>query len=103
MPVHGLPVVEVDTGTVSKGSTEIQEVVRQGRGVLQDKVVLQAVLQGVRRDCWDCRELWGLQEALGLKTVEVLQMGCQEDRGHQEVWVLVEENLLGPKVGVVEG
>ena len=63
MPVHGLPGVEVDTGTVSKGSTEIQEV----------------ALQGVRRDHQDRWELQGFQEVLGSETVEVLQTGCQED------------------------
>ena len=74
MPVHGLPVVEVDTGTVSKGSTETQEVVRQDRGVLQ----------GVHHDHQDRWELRGLQEALGLKIVEVLQMGHQGDQGRRE-------------------
>ena len=65
MPVHGLPGVEVDTGTVSKGSTEIQE------------VVLQAVLQAVHCDRQDHWELRDLQEALGLETVEALQMSRQ--------------------------
>ena len=90
MPAHGLPVVEVDTGTVSKGSTETHEVVRQ------DRVVLQGVCCD-RQDCW---ELQGLQEALSLETVEVLQTGCRE------AWLHVEESHLGPKVGVdkvVEG
>ena len=40
-------VVEGGTGTVSKGSTETQEVVGQDRVVLQDRVVPQAVLQEV--------------------------------------------------------
>ena len=51
-------------------------------------------------------ELRGLQEVLGLKTVEVLQTGRQEDQGHWEAWVHVEETHLGPEVGVdkvVEG
>ena len=77
MPVHGLPVVEVDTGTVSKGSTEIQGVDRRDKGVLLDRVVLQVVLREVRRDRQDHRELGGLQEVLGSETVEVLQTGCQ--------------------------
>ena len=49
MPVRGSPVVAADTGTESKGSTGIQEVGRQGKGVLQDRVVLQVVLQEVRQ------------------------------------------------------
>ena len=102
MPAHGLPVVEVDTGTVSKGSTEIQEVVRQGRGVLQDKVVLQAVLQGVRRDRQDRRELRGHQGVQGSETVEVLQTGRQVDQDRREAWVHVEGSLLVPEVGVDE-
>ena len=67
MPVHGLPVVEVDTGTVSKGSMEIQEVVHQGKAVLQ-------AVHCDRQDHWELRDL---QEALGLETVEALQMSCQ--------------------------
>ena len=86
MPAHGLPVVEVDTGTVSKGSKGTQEVVRQDRGVLQ----------GVHHDHQDRWELRGLQEALGSETVEVLQMG------RQKVWVHVKGSHLGPKVGVDE-
>ena len=92
MPTHGLPVVEVDTGTVSKGSTETQEVVRQDRGVLQ----------GVHHDHQDRWELRGLQEALGSETVEVLQMGRQEGQGRRGVWVHVEGSLLVPEVGVDE-
>ena len=69
MPVRGSRVVVADTGMESKGRTGIQEVGRQGKGVLQDRVVLQvvlqevrqAVLQGVRRDRQDRRELRGLQ------------------------------------------
>ena len=98
MPVHGSLVVEVDTGTVSKSSTEIQEVVRHDKGVLQDRVVLQ----GVRRDRQDCRELWGLQGALGSETVVVLQTGRQGGQGRREVWVHVEGSLLVPEVGVDE-
>ena len=86
MPVHGLPVVEVDTGTVSKGSTEIQEV----------------ALQGVRRDHQDRWELQGFQEVLGSETVEVLQTGRQGGQGRLEVWVHVEGSLLVPEVGVNE-
>ena len=95
MPVHGSLVVEVDTGVVSKDSTGTQEVVLQG--VLQE--ACQVVLQGVceRQDRW---ELWGLQEALGLGTMEVLQTGRQEDQGRWEAWVHVKENHLGPEVGV---
>ena len=77
-------------GTVSRGSKGTQEVVRQDR----------VVLQGVHRECQDCQELQGLQEALVLETVEVLQMGRQEDLGSWEVWVHVEGIHLGPKVGV---
>ena len=50
MPVRGSPGVAADTGTESKGSTGIQEVGHQGKGVLRDRVVRQAVLQGVRHD-----------------------------------------------------
>ena len=92
MPIHGSLAVEVDTGTVSKGSTGIQEVVCQGRGVLQ----------GVCRNHQDRWELQGLQEALGLETVEVLQTGRQEGQGCWEVWVHVEGSLLVPEVGVDE-
>ena len=92
MPVCGLLVVEADMGTESKGSTGTQEVDRQGKGVLQDR----AVLQGVRRDRQDRRELRDLQEVLGLETVEVLQTGCQK------VWVHVKGSHLGPEVGVDE-
>ena len=106
MPVCVLPVVEADTGMVSKGSMGTQEVVCQDKGVLQDRVVLQviiqAVLQGVHRDRQDRRELRGVQEALGLETVEVLQTGCQEGQGCREAWVHVEGSHLGPKVGVNE-
>ena len=56
---------------------EIQEVVRQDRGVLQGRVVLQAV----RHDRQDCRELRDLQEVLGLETVRILQTDCQEGLG----------------------
>ena len=98
MPARGLPVVEVDMGTVSKGNTETQEVVHPDRVALQDTVVLQRV----RRDRQDCRELRGLQEALGLETVEVLQTGRQEGQGCWEVWVHVEGSHLGPEVGVDE-
>ena len=60
MPVRGSPVVAADTGTESKGSTGIQEVGRQGKGVLQGRVVLQVVLQD-RQGCRDlhCAELLG--------------------------------------------
>ena len=69
MPAHGLPVVEVDTGTVSKDSTGTQDkLVLQT--VLQE--AHQVVLQGFCCDCQDRRELQGLQEALGLETVEAL-------------------------------
>ena len=110
MPVRDSRVVAADTGTESKGSTETQEVGRQDKGVLQDRVVLQvvlqevcqAVLQGARRDRQDRRELRGVQEALGLETVEVLQTGCQEGQGCREAWVHVEGSHLGPKVGVNE-
>ena len=102
MPVRGSRAVVADTGMESKGSMETQEVGRQDKGVLQDRVVLQvvlqevcqAVLQGARRDRQDRRELQGLQEALSLETVEVLQTGCRE------AWLHVEESHLGPKVGV---
>ena len=77
MPAHGLPVVEVDTGTVSKGSKGTQEVVHQDRVVLQ-AVLRQVAFQGVRHDRQDCQELWGLQEVLDSKTVEVLKTGRQE-------------------------
>ena len=96
MPVRGLRVVAADTGTESKGSTGTQEV------VLQDRVVLQEVLQGVLRDRQDRRELRDLQEILGSETVEVLQTGRQEGQGRREVWVHVEGSLLVPEVGVVE-
>ena len=110
MPVRGSRVVAADTGTGSKGSTGIQEAGRQDKGVLQDRVVLQvvlqevrqAVLQGVRHDRQDRQELWGLQGALGLETVEVLQTGCQEGQGCREAWAHVEGSLLVPEVGVVE-
>ena len=106
MPVRGSRVVAADTGTESKGSTETQEVGRQDKGVLQDRVVLQVVLQGVRQgvrqDRQDRRELRDLQEVLGLETVVVLQTGRQVGQGHREVWVHVEGSLLVPKVGVVE-
>ena len=104
-PVLECPrVVEADTGMESKGSTGIQEVDRQGKGVLQDRVALQAVLQevhqvalqGVRRDRQDRREV------LGSETVEVLQTGCQEGLDRQEEWVHVEGSLLVPEVGVDE-
>ena len=102
MPVRGLRVVAADTGTESKGSTGIQEVDRQGKGVLQDRVALQVVLQEVRHDRQDRRELRGLQGALGLETVEVLQTGRQEGQGRRGVWVHVEGSLLVPEVGVDE-
>ena len=101
MPVHGLPVVEVDTGTVSKGSMEIQEVVHQGKAVLQAVLleVLQEVRQGVHRDRQDHRELRSLQEALGSETVEVLQTGSQEGQGCREAWVHVEETTWALRWG----
>ena len=102
MPVCGSRVVAADTGTESKGSTETQEVDRQDKGVLQDRVVLQAVLQEVRHDRQDRRELRGLQGALGSETVEVLQTGRQGGQGRLEVWVHVEGSLLVPEVGVNE-
>ena len=110
MPVRGSRVVVADTGTESKGSTGIQEVGRQGKGVLRDRVVLQvvlqevrqAVLQGARRDRQDRRELRGLQGALGSETVEVLQTGRQGGQGRREVWVHAEGSLLVPEVVVDE-
>ena len=102
MPVRGSPGVAADTGTESKGSTGIQEVGRQDKGVLQDRVVLQVVLQEVRRDRQDRRELWGLQGALGSETVEVLQTGCQVGQDRREAWVHVEGSLLVLEVGVDE-
>ena len=110
MPVRGSPVVAADTGTESKGSTGIQEVGRQGKGVLQDRVVLQvvlqevrqAVLQGVRHDRQDRRELRGHQGVQGSGTVEVLQTGRQVDQDRREAWVHVGGSLLVPEVGVDE-
>ena len=102
MLVRGSRVVVADTGTESRGSTGTQEVGRQDKGVLQDRVVLQVVLQEVRRDRQDRRELWGLQGALGSETVEVLQTGRQGGQGRREVWVHVEGSLLVPEVGVDE-
>ena len=106
MPVRGSPVVAADTGTESKGSTGIQEVGHQGKGVLRDRVVLQevrqAVLQGVRHDRQDRRELRGHQGARGSETVEVLQTGRQVDQDRREAWVHVEGSLLVPEVGVDE-
>ena len=110
MPVRGSPGVAADTGTESKGSTGIQEVGRQDKGVLQDRVVLQvvlqevrqAVLQGVRRDRQDRRELRGHQGVQGSETVEVLQTGRQVDQDRWEAWVHVEGSLLVPEVGVDE-
>ena len=110
MPVHGSRVVAADTDTESKGSTGTQEVGRQGKGVLQDRVVLQvvlqevrqAVLQGVRRDRQDRRELRGHQGVQGSETVEVLQTGRQVDQDRREAWVHVEGSLLVPEVGVDE-
>ena len=98
MPVRDSRVVVADMGTESKGSTEIQEGDRQDKGVLQDRVVLQGVCCD-RQDCW---ELQGLQEALNLETVEVLQTGRQEGQGRREAWAHVEGNLLVPEVGVDE-
>ena len=105
MPVRGSRVVAADTDMGSKGSTGTQEVGRQDKGVLQDRVVLQVVLQEVRHDRQDRRELRGLQGALGSETVEVLQTGRQEGQDRREVWLHVEESLLVPEVGVevVEG
>ena len=84
--------------TVSKDSTETQEVVCQERVVLY--VVLQEVcqvaLQGVCRDRQDHWELRGLQGIWGLETIEVLQTGCQEDQCHWEAWVHIEGIHLGP-------
>ena len=110
MPVCVLPVVEADTGMVSKGSMGTQEVVCQDKGVLQDRVVLQvvlqevrqAVLQGVRRDRQDRRELRGHQGVQGSETVEVLQTGRQVGQDRREAWVHVEGSLLVPEVGVDE-
>ena len=110
VPVRGSPGVAADTGTESKGSTGIQEVGRQGKGVLQDRVVLQvvlqevrqAVLQGVRRDRQDRRELRGHQGVQGSETVEVLQTGRQADQDRREAWVHVEGSPLVPEVGVDE-
>ena len=96
MPAHGLPVAEVDTGTVSRDITGTQEV------VLQDRVVLQVVLQEVHHDRQDRQELRDLQEVLGLESVEVLQTGRQEGQGRRGVWVHVEGSLLVPEVGVDE-
>ena len=89
MPARGSRVVAADTGTESKGSMGIQEVGRRDKGVLQDRVVLQvvlqevrqAVLQGVRHDRQDRRELRGHQGAQDSETVEVLQTGHQGDQG----------------------
>ena len=102
MPVHGSRVVAADTDTESKGSTGTQEVGRQGKGVLQDRVALQVVLQEVRHDRQDRRELRGLQGALGSETVEVLQTGRQVGQDRREAWVHVEGSLLVPEVGVDE-
>ena len=110
MLVRGSRVVVADMGTESRVSTGTQEVGRQDKGALQDRVVLQevlqevrqAVLQGVRRDRQDRRELRGPQGALGSETVEVLQTGRQGGQGHREVWVHVEGSLLVPEVGVDE-
>ena len=98
MPVRDLRVVAADTGTESKGSTETQEVGRQDKGVLQDRVVLQ----GVRHDRQDRRELRGHQGARGSETVEVLQTGRQVGQDRREAWVHVEGSLLVPEVGVDE-
>ena len=100
MPVRGLRVVAADTGTESKGSTGTQEVDRQDKGVLQE--VRQAVLQGVRRDRQDRRELRGHQGVQGSETVEVLQTGRQVGQDRREAWVHVEGSLLVPEVGVDE-
>ena len=110
MPVRGSRVVAADTGTESKGSTGTQEVGRQDKGDLQDRVVLQvvlqevrqAVLQGVRHDRQDRRELRGHQGARGSETVEVLQTDRQVGQDRQEAWVHVEGSLLVPEVGVDE-
>ena len=110
VPVCGLLVVEADMGTESKGSTGTQEVGRQDKGVLQDGVVLQvvlqdvrqAVLQGVCHDRQDRRELRGHQGARGSETVEVLQTGRQVGQDRREAWVHVEGSLLVPEVGVDE-
>ena len=110
MPVRGSPAVAADTGTESKGSTGTQEVGRQDKGVLQDRVVLQvvlqevrqAVLQGVRHDRQDRRELRGHQGVRGSGTVEVLQTGRQVGQDRREAWVHVEGSLLVPEVGVDE-
>ena len=102
MPVRGSRVVAADTGTESKGSTGTQEVGRQDKGVLQDRVVLQVVLQGVRHDRQDRRELRGHQGAQDSETVEVLQTGRQVDQDRREAWVHVEGSLLVPEVGVDE-
>ena len=106
MPVRGLRVVAADTGTESKGSTGTQEVDHQGKGVLQDRVVLQEVcqvdLQGVRHDRQDRRELRGHQGARGSETVEVLQTDRQVGQDRREAWVHVEGSLLVPEVGVDE-
>ena len=110
MPVRDSRVVVADMGTESKGSTEIQEGDRQDKGVLQDRVVLQAVLQevcqvalqGVCRDRQDRRELQGIQGARGSETVEVLQTGRQVGQDRREAWVHVEGSLLVPEVGVDE-
>ena len=110
MPVRGSRVVAADTDTESKGSTGIQEVGRQGKGVLQDRVVLQVVLQevrqavpqGVRHDRQDRRELRGHQGAQDSETVEVLQTGRQVDQDRREAWVHVEGSLLVPEEGVDE-
>ena len=100
MPVRDSRVVAADTGTESKGSTETQEVGRQDKGVLQE--VRQAVLQGVRHDRQDRRELRGHQGARGSETVEVLQTGRQVGQDRREAWVHVEGSLLVPEVGVDE-
>ena len=104
MPVRGLQVVaaDTDTDTESKGITGTKEVDRQDKGVLQDRVVRQAALQGVRHDRQDCRELRDLQEVLGSETMEVLQTGRQEGLDRREEWVHVEGSLLVPEVGVDE-
>ena len=102
MPVRGSRVVAADTGTESKGSTGTQEVDHQGKEVLRDRVVRQAVLQGVRHDRQDRRELRGHQGARDSETVEVLQTGRQVGQDRREAWVHVEGSLLVPEVGVDE-
>ena len=80
MPAHGLPVVEVDMGTVSKGSKGTQEVVRQDKvlqAVLHESAVTVKIVGSSRASmrCW-IQKPWRSSK-WGVRRIKVIgRCGC---------------------------